>query len=101
MLLVDDQLEHITRMAAAAYSPVQIAFAMGLDKEAFKAEISNPDSPANIAFWKGFYSSELAIRESAFNLARNGSSPAQTLALKQFDEILKTMKKDGTADNEL
>lgn len=81
-----DQLKEIERLAAAAFSPRETAFMLGIAPTEFKNEIANEDSEAAIAYYKGFYSSELAIRESAFLLARSGSSPAQTLALKYFDE---------------
>ena len=91
----NDLLEKITRMAAAAYTHKQIAFALGIPKENFTTWMQDAQHPASVAFYTGLFSSELAVRESAFLLARSGSSPAQTLAIKLFDETRKTLLKDG------
>lgn len=96
-----EDLDQVTRMGAAAYTPQQVCFAMGYDKAAFMAEFANEDSELCAAYFKGFYSSELVIRESVFQLARNGSSPAQTLALKNFEETRKQIKKDGISSEEI
>ena len=85
----------ITRMAAAAYTHEQIAFALGLDVTSFNQWMHDDGHPASIAFYKGFYSSELTVRESVFQLARSGSSPAQTLAVKLIDETRKSIKRAG------
>jgi len=81
-----DQLKEVERLAAAAFSPKETAFILGISPGLFKALIADEESDVSISYYKGLYSSELAIRESAFLLARSGSSPAQTLALKYFDE---------------
>jgi hypothetical protein len=79
-----EQLEEITRLAAAAYQPSEIAYMLGIKPSLLKKEINDEDSAVAIAFFKGFYSSELAVRESILLLARNGSSPAQASSLQLF-----------------
>ena len=101
MEISEEELGEITRMAAAAYTPKQVCFAMGFDKEAFLTQMKDENSAMCAAYFKGFYSSELTIRESIFQLARNGSSPAQTLAMKNFDDLRKTIKKDGLTTEEI
>ena len=96
-----EELVEVARMGAAAYTPNQVCFALGLDKAGFITEFANEDSELCAAYFKGFYSSELVIRESVFQLARNGSSPAQTLALKNFEDTRKTIKKDGFTSEEI
>ena len=91
MQATKDELEQIMRMAAAAYTPGQVAFAMGFDKEEFNIAMTDENNPVSIAFFKGLYSAELAVRESIVTLARNGSSPAQTLVVKLFDQTRKTL----------
>ena len=101
MKLSDEQLGDITRMGAAAYAPKQIAFSLGLRPYDFLTVMLDENSDVAIAYYKGFYSSELSIRESVMKLARDGSSPAQTLALKYFDETRKTILKDGITSQEI
>jgi hypothetical protein len=91
----------IKRMSAAAYNPKQIAFALGIDKDLFLKWMNDENHGASIAFYQGLYSSELAIRESVFQLARSGSSPAQTLAIKLFDETRKTLRREGFNEEEI
>lgn len=97
----DEFSEKITRMAAAAFAPRQIAFALDIPRDEFIKWMQDENHPASAAFYKGFYSAELLIRENVFLLARSGSSPAQTLAVKLIDETRKIMKIDGTAEEEI
>lgn len=97
----DEFADNITRMAAAAYTPKQIAFALELPRDKFLLWMQDEKHPASGSFYKGFYSSELAIRENVFQLARSGSSPAQTLAVKLFDETRKCIKLDGITEEEI
>jgi hypothetical protein len=86
MELSNEILEEIERIAAAAYSPREVAFILGLPVKVFTAAVKDEDTDASIAYYKGLYSSELKVRESIMQLARNASSPAQTMANKLFDE---------------
>lgn len=100
--MIDETVKNaITRMAAVAYTPKQIAEAIGMPYDEFKAKLVDSDSEENKAFFIGLNSSELKIRESAFQLARNGSSPAQTLAMKLFDDVRKSLIKDGITSQEI
>ena len=101
MEISKEDLDQVARMGAAAYTPQQVCFAMGFNKSDFELQMQNEDSELCAAYYKGFYSSELVIRESVFQLARNGSSPAQTLALKNFDDTRKSIKKDGFTSEEI
>jgi hypothetical protein len=96
----EDLLKEVTRLGAAAYTPKQTAFALGLSPAQFIICMQDEEHPACIAYYNGFYSSELAIREGVFQLARSGSSPAQTLSLKIFDETRKTLKREGLGEDE-
>lgn len=97
----DEYKEQITRMAAAAFTPKQIAFALDIPRDAFLLWMQDENHPASGAFYKGYYSAQLAIRENMFLLARSGSSPAQTLAVKLFDETRKQILLNGITEEEI
>ena len=101
MELNSDILQQITRLGAVAFTPKQVAFSLGIAPADFMEQMMDENSDVSIAYFKGFYSSELSIRESVMKLARDGSSPAQTLALKHFDETRKTILKDGISTNQI
>jgi len=95
MELSEEQLQEIEKLAAAAYSPKHVSYMLGLWPFPFDEAVKDEDSDASIAYFKGLYSSEFAVRESILTLARNGSSPAQTLANKLFDENRRNLIKSG------
>ena len=95
MELSIEELNLIEIIAAAAYSPKEVAFTLGYNPSEFVALVMDEGSPASVAYYKGFYSSEIAVRQSIITLARNGSSPAQTLANKLFDENRRNLIKAG------
>lgn len=101
MELNSNDLDGIKRMASCAFTPRQIADAFGIEWDCFLNLMMDSSSPINQAYFTGLNSSELAVRESAFLLARNGSSPAQTFALKLFDETRKRLLKDGITSEEI
>lgn len=78
-------LAEVERIAAAGYAPKQAAFMLGISPACFVEAIRNEESDISIAYFKGFFSSELSVRESVIALARSGSSPAQAAAIKLFD----------------
>lgn len=95
MNLTVEQLEVVTRMAAVAFYPRQIAFALGLNVDEFTVEVNNEQSSICDAYYKGFYSSQLAVRENIFLLARNGSSPAQQVAYKLITDTRNNLIENG------
>ena len=101
MELNEQLLSEIKRLGAAGYNPKQTAFVLGISPAEFTQYLQEENHVAAIAYYQGFYASELAVREGIFLLARNGSSPAQTLAMKIFDETRKTIKKDGIGEEEI
>lgn len=94
-------LDAIKRLSAAGYTPEQTAFRLGLDKDDFNRRLSVGEDDWSVAYFTGFNSIELVIRESVFNLAASGSSPAQTLAVKILEDTRKTLRKDGIGENEI
>lgn len=95
MELNEQDLAQITRLAGCAYSPREIAAMMGIDVTIFISALNDEESDVSAAYFSGLNSSEATVRESVMQLARNGSSPAQAMAMKLFEENKKNMRKDG------
>lgn len=86
MDLSEKQLTEIEEWARALYSPREIAIILHLDPDALREEIEDERSEAYQRFHRGRLISEGVIRKSIFDLAENGSSTAQGLALKLIEE---------------
>lgn len=95
MEINEKDIAEIERTAAAAYSPKEVAFILGFPPAEFIASVKDEESAASAAYYKGLYSSELTVRESIMTLARNASSPAQTLANNLFNENRRNLIKIG------
>ena len=95
MEISNELLQEIERIAACAYEPRQTAYMLGMKPVEFEELIKDENSAAAIAYFKGYYSSELSVRESIMTLARNGSSPAQTTANNLFNELRTNLRKAG------
>jgi len=63
----------------------EIALILELDFQELQEAITDPDSDLFKAFKKGRLEREAEIRGSIFNLAKNGSSPAQLSAIKLIE----------------
>jgi hypothetical protein len=95
MELSDKQLEMISELAESAFAPGRIAFMIDVEPEVFRQLIEDIAHPASIAYYKGFYTNENAVRKSIMQLARNGSSPAQTLAMQMIERTKTEMRHEG------
>lgn len=75
-MLNDEQLEEVRELAGCFFSEEEIKEIMELDRTCpeFKK-----------ACRTGYLKSEAELRKSIFQLANNGSSPAQTLAIKMIE----------------
>lgn len=93
MEVTPDLLNEITKIASCAYSPKVVAFMLGVSPADFCALVKDEESDVSIAYYKGFYSSEMSVRESILQLARNGSSPAQSASLELFKHARKELIK--------
>ncbi len=84
----EEQLISIERMAAAAFSLEDIADVLEVDAESLYPLMDEKTDPFRIAFRKGFLTRQLEVRERIFKDAKNGSSPAQTLANRMLEDVL-------------
>ena len=94
MNYTQEQLLQIEDIAATGYEPKQVAFMLGVSPAEFCELIRDEESEVSIAYFKGLYSSEYAVRKSVMTLAQSGSSPAQTMAMKIFDGTKQRLTKD-------
>jgi hypothetical protein len=87
MTWTEQQLQMVERMGAVHSSWKEVLTVLGLSdsSEAMNA-ISDSNSPAQQAYKRGKLKSELEVREAIFLAAKNGSSPAQTLARQIITE---------------
>ena len=92
MTLTQNHLDKITILAETAFPPWTIAFMLDIEPEEFKLLIEDITHPASVAYYKGFYSNEHAVIESVMQLARDGSSPAQNLALQLIEKTKTHMR---------
>ncbi|MFC4261928.1 hypothetical protein ACFOWM_03495 [Ferruginibacter yonginensis] len=75
----DEVLKQIETMGACYFDPMAIALALEIDKDLMRALMQDENSAAYRAYYKGFYTSEFEHRKSIIDLAKSGSSPAQTM----------------------
>jgi hypothetical protein len=83
----NEQLEHIKRMAAAAFSYHEIADVLEVKISELKPLITDEGNPIFKAYRTGYLTRQLELRERIFKDAKNGSSPAQTTAYKLMEDV--------------
>jgi hypothetical protein len=86
MCLNDDQLQEVKNLAALFYTPAEIALMMDFIETDFEFDIINKTGPLYKAYQGGRLQSEMELRNSIIRLAKQGSSPAQTAALKIYED---------------
>lgn len=86
MELTDKQLVELEELSGCFFSIANIALIMQLDGPALMGEVGGGHGPVHDAYYRGRLSSEAQVRKSILDLAKNGSSPAQNLAVKLIDE---------------
>ncbi len=82
MELNEALLSDMETYASLMFTKGEIALIMEVDPRDLSELIDDPQSPAGKAFQRGRLKREAELRKGIFDLAQNGSSPAQTLALK-------------------
>lgn len=81
MEMTDEQLEELESMGELLVTPEDAAVTMGLDCDLLVLELKKPESPLYTAYHSGRIKTELELRKSIIDLAKAGSSPAQTMAV--------------------
>lgn len=78
-------ISEIEYYSGLMFSKKELAIILELSETEFIDMISDPDSLAAKAFSRGRLKKEAEIRKSIFDLAQNGSSPAQSFAVKLIE----------------
>lgn len=80
--LSDEQLQMVEDMGAVLFSPLETSLAMGLDADAFEAALNDEFDVCFKRYHKGRLLSLYRVRKNIFEMAANGSGPAQQLVEK-------------------
>ncbi len=82
MNLTEEQLEQLEDLAAACMKTREICMIMELDHDEFMNDLKDTASPVFIAHQKGFLTTKYLVNKKLIDLAKAGSSPAQTASIK-------------------
>jgi hypothetical protein len=75
-------ISDIETYASLMFTREEIAVILEVDAAELKSLLQDKESPAFRAFQRGRLKREAEIRKGIFDLAQNGSSPAQAFAMK-------------------
>jgi len=75
-------ISDIETYASLMFTKYEISVIMEVDPAELKAILRDNESPAFKAFQRGRLKREADVRKGIFDLAQNGSSPAQAFAMK-------------------
>jgi len=86
--LIEQNESFITEVetyASLMFSKEEIAMILEVDPVQLVDLLEDQDNPVFRAFQRGRLKREAEVRKGIFDLAQNGSSPAQTFAMKLID----------------
>ena len=86
MKFTADQLAEIESLASYFFSYEEIAIVLDVDADSLTDELTGEDTPGYKAYQRGRLKSKLELRKSILTLAKQGSGPAQSLAMRILDE---------------
>jgi hypothetical protein len=84
--LSEEELQMIESMGSNGFTPAEIAEVLEINKTAFEHYFLDHDGVIYKRYRKGYLQAQLTLRERIMKDAKNGSSPAQTLMKKIFDD---------------
>lgn len=87
MKLTTDELAEVENMASYFFNPEEIAIVLGKPPGDLEDELLDETTDAYRAYQRGKLKSKLELRKSILTLAKQGSGPAQTLALRLLDDL--------------
>ena len=78
-------ITEVETYASLMFSKEEIAVILEVDPVKLVDLLEDQDNPVFRAFQRGRLKREAEVRKGIFDLAQNGSSPAQTFAMKLID----------------
>ena len=78
-------ITEVETYASLMFSKEEIAVILEVDPVQLVDLLEDQDNPVFRAFQRGRLKREAEVRKGIFDLAQNGSSPAQTFAMKLID----------------
>ncbi len=81
----DSFITEVETYASLMFSKDEIAVILEVDPAELAVLLQDQDNPVFRAFQRGRLKREAEVRKGIFDLAQNGSSPAQTFAMKLIE----------------
>ena len=78
-------ITEVETYASLMFSKEEIAVILEVDPAELAVLLQDQDNPVFRAFQRGRLKREAEVRKGIFDLAQNGSSPAQSFAMKLID----------------
>ena len=78
--MTDATLKTVTNLGALGYAPADIATILQVPQEDIAGYMMDEASSFYKAYFKGYYETDIKLRNSIFRLANAGSGPAQVMA---------------------
>lgn len=86
MELNDEEIEILSQLASTFASNADMALALGITKETFETELRNSLSHISQTVKREQILMKSKVLKSVFNMAANGSSVAQQIAIKIIEK---------------
>lgn len=90
-----DELLEVEKFGGLFMPPYQVACIMQVDIDLFNFAMQDNSTDIFKAYYKGFYKSLAELRTTIIAQAKAGSSPAQTIVLKQLEETINQLPNHG------
>lgn len=86
MNLSEDDLSKLEQLAAACMKVSEICMVMEIDEDEFRSELENKSSSIYKSHQKGYLETKFQVNRKIIELAKAGSSPAQSSTLKLIQD---------------
>lgn len=84
--LNEEELQMVEQMGYTGFAPAEIAEVLEINKNVLESHFLDQESAIYKRYRKGYLQGQMKLRQRIMKDAGNGSSPAQTLMKKIYDE---------------